>query len=67
MPGEPLILRDADWMPEALKIGRPRSASVAASIAAAAHAAAPAPPRPQRLRLLPSGWSSSAAPPMRKA
>jgi flagellar assembly protein FliH len=43
MPGEPLILRDADWMPEALKIGRPRSAGVAASIATAAHAAAPVP------------------------
>lgn len=43
MPGEPLILRDADWMPEALKIGRPRSAGVAASIATAAHAVTPVP------------------------
>ncbi|MDR3018772.1 MAG: hypothetical protein LBV56_25345 [Delftia acidovorans] len=43
MPGEPLILRDADWMPEALKIGRPTRAGVAAPSAAVAHATAPAP------------------------
>lgn len=46
MPGQPLILRDADWMPEALKIGRPRSAALPVSNTPTADAVAPRPATP---------------------